>query len=529
VATLPDPDKPPLAVPRTEPPTPRISSSEETRPVPVAGKETPPVEIKETPSTPGTETRQPEALVAPDSSAGRQEPSVSLEWFGPPAAKIGQPGDYSLVVRNTSTIPVLQVIVRVRIPSGLSVTSTEPKAIAAQNTVLVWELGTLQPKQQKALQIKMVAESKGDMAPQAWVTFTGSSIMRVRVREPKLVLKARAPERVLVGDTAAFTLTVSNPGDGSADAVKIHASLSEGLEHARGDHIDFEIGNLAAGESKNVTLICGTRTGGIQQCQGVAETEGGLKAADAASVNVITPRIDLQLIGPALRYLDRKALYTLRVTNPGDAPATNVTVGDVVPTGFKVLAASDGGRHDFATRTVSWFLGEIGPGQTREVKMEVQAINTGEHRHKATVVGARGLRAESELTTRVEGLSALLLEMVDTEDPIEVGGDTAYEIRVTNTGTKTETDIKLIATVPDKMEFKNAQGPVRYNVEGKTIVFEPIEKLAPRADALFRINVKALTEGTVRFKIQMTSTNLPEPVIKMEATRIYSDTPEGKK
>ncbi len=167
-------------------------------------------------------------------------------------------------------------------------------------------------------------------------------------------------------------------------------------------------------------------------------------------------------------------------------------------------------------------------GQSHEVKLEVQAINPGEFKHKASAVGARGLCAESELTTRVEGLSALMLEMVDTEDPIEVSSETAYEVRITNTGSKVETDIKLVATIPDKMEFKNATGPVRYHEEGKTIVFEPIEKLAPKADAIFRINVKAVDAGTVRFKIQMTSTNLIEPVIKMEATRIYSDAPEVK-
>ena len=74
------------------------------------------------------------------------------------------------------------------------------------------------------------------------------------------------------------------------------------------------------------------------------------------------PRLDLQMSGPGLRYLGRKAVYSLKVTNPGDAPASNVTIGDLVPEGFKVLAASEGGRHDFTTRTVSWFLGEIGRG-----------------------------------------------------------------------------------------------------------------------------------------------------------------------
>src|SRR5262249_52810146 len=155
--------------------------------------------------------------------------------------------------------------------------------------------------------------------------------------------------------------------------------------------------------------------------------------------------------------------------NPGDAAATNVTVADIVPAGFKVLAASHGGRHDSQTRSVSWFLGEVGPGQTREVEMEVQAISTGTHHHKATAVGARGLRAESELTTKVEGVAAMLVELVDTDDPIEATADTSYEVRITNTGSKTETGIKLVATIPDKMQFKNAMGPVRYREEGKTV------------------------------------------------------------
>jgi uncharacterized repeat protein (TIGR01451 family) len=478
-------------------------------------------------AAPLKEDQPVESTVTPPNPTGRQEPAISIEWVGPPTAKVGQPAEYTLVVRNACNIPVQQVLVRVRVPAGMSVNATEPKALS-ENNVLVWELGTLLSKQEKNLMMKLVAETKGDVMPQAWVTFTGSSVMQVKVREPKLALKATAPDKVMVGDAATISLTVSNPGDGAADQVKIHAVLTDGLEHVRGNKVDFEIGNLAAGETRSVQLICATKTGGPQKCECSAEADGGLHAADAAAVDVIMPRLDLQLVGPALRYLERKALYTLRVTNPGDAPATNVTASDVVPVGFKVLAASDGGRHDFSTRTVSWFLGEIGPGQTREVKFEVQAINPGEHKHKASAVAARGLRAEAELMTRVEGLSALLLEMVDTEDPIEVNGDTAYEIRVTNTGSKTETDIKIVATVPDKMQFKNAQGPVRYREEGKTIVFEPIERLAPRADAIFRINVKAVDPGTVRFKIQMTSTNLVEPVVKMEATRIYSDAPEAK-
>jgi uncharacterized repeat protein (TIGR01451 family) len=473
------------------------------------------------------EERTPHSPLVTDDLNNRQEPAVSLQWVGPTAAKVNQPNAYNLVIRNICTIPVQQVMVRVRIPDNLSCGDAEPRAVAEGN-VMVWELGALQPKEEKVLRMKLLAERKGDAAPQAWVTFTGSSILHIKVREPKLALKVQGSPKLLLGETAAFQLDVTNAGDGTADQVKIHANLSEGLECPRGNKIDFDVGSLAAGETRTVTVMCITKRGGAQKCEAVAEAEGGLRAQEAAQVNVTTPRLELQLAGPGLRYLGRKALYSFKVSNPGDAPASNVTMSDVVPEGFKVLAASDGGRHDFSAHTVSWFIGDIKPGETREVKLEVQAANPGEFKHKVCAVGAHNLNAESELATRVEGLSALMLEMVDVEDPIEVNSDTSYEVRISNTGSKVETKIKLVATIPDKMEFKSATGPVPFHEEGKQIVFEPLEKLAPRADAVFRINVKATDQGIVRFKIQMTSTNLTEPVIKMEATRIYSDAPETK-
>jgi uncharacterized repeat protein (TIGR01451 family) len=458
----------------------------------------------------------------PDNPTGRQEPAMSIEWIGPPQAKVGRPSDYTIAVRNVGNIVVQQVMVRVRMPAGMSVTAMEPKAFTEGN-VLMWELGTMSPKQDKNLQLRVVPDTKGMEGCQAWVTFTGSSSMHVRVSEPKLMIKAAAPERVMVGDAATFALTVSNPGDGPAELVKIHAALSDGLEHPRGKNVDFDIGNLAPGESRSVQLICGTKTGGVQTCECVAEADGDLHAQDRAAMNVIMPRLDLEVAGPKLRYLDRKAVYTFKVTNPGDAPASNVSVSDVIPQGFKFAQASDSGRHDFSTRTVSWFLGEIGPGQAREVKLEVVAVNPGEHHHHVAAQAARGLKVENDIMTRVEGLSAIMLEVVDTEDPIEVGADTAYEIRITNTGSKTETDIKLVCVVPDKMQFKSAQGPTRFHEQGKEIVFEALPKLAPRADAIFRVNVKGVTPGDVRFRAQITSTNLQEPVVEMESTRIYED------
>ena len=102
----------------------------------------------------------------------------------------------------------------------------------------------------------------------------------------------------------------------------------------------------------------------------------------------------------------------------------------------------------------------------------------------------------------------------------------AYEIRITNAGSKTETDLKLVATLPEKMVLKSAKGPVRYHEDGKAIIFEPIDRLAPKADAVFIVEAKAMEPGSVRFKIQLTSASNQEPLVKMETTRIYSDGPD---
>jgi uncharacterized repeat protein (TIGR01451 family) len=334
------------------------------------------------------EERTSEASSATENPIGRQEPTVSLEWLGPTMARVGVPADYTVAVRNICNIPVQQVMVRVRVPHGVAIAATKPKAYAEGN-VLMWELGTLQPKQDVHLQVRLVPESKGDVGCRAWVTFTGASAMQVRVREPKVVVKTAAPTKVLIGDAATFVLTASNPGDGPAEQVKVHAVLSDGLEHARGPRVEFDIGTLAPGETRTLQVLCVAKAGGAQKCETTAEGEGGLKSKDQAALQVVVPRLDVEVVDTKQLSTDRKTQYTLKVTNAAEASASSVTLSDVLPAGCRFVSASDSGRLEAATQTVSWFLGEVGPGQTRQVQLEVVAPNAGEFKHKTSAVASR--------------------------------------------------------------------------------------------------------------------------------------------
>ena len=210
---------------------------------------------------------------------------------------------------------------------------------------------------------------------------------------------------------------------------------------------------------------------------------------------------------------------------PLAALAQNVTLSEVVPAGFKFHAATGGGRWDQATRTVSWQLGDLAPGQSREVSIDLLAAAAGEHRLQAQVDSVRGARTEASALARIEGSSSLSIELVDVDDPVEVGGETAYEIRITNTGTKMETNLELTCTLPDQVEFKGAKSiaGIRHRLEGRDVIFDPLPRLAPKADVIYRVTVRGLQAGDVRFRTRVRADGMPEPVLREENTRFYND------
>jgi uncharacterized repeat protein (TIGR01451 family) len=149
----------------------------------------------------------------------------------------------------------------------------------------------------------------------------------------------------------------------------------------------------------------------------------------------------------------------------------------------------------------------------------------GEHRVIASAKTPRGLKSESEVRTVVEGLPALEMEVTHLDDPIEVGAETAYEIRLANKGTKTETNVEVVCTLPEQLEFVNAKctTTLRYRQEGRDLVFEKLPRLAPRAEVIFRVQVKGIAPGDIRFRTRFRADGLKDPILREESTRIYSD------
>ena len=82
--------------------------------------------------------------------------------------------------------------------------------------------------------------------------------------------------------------------------------------------------------------------------------------------------------------------------------------------------------------------------------------------------------------TLIAGIPAILLEVVDVTDPVPVGEDVTYVIKVTNQGTADGTNIRITAELEDAMRYLTSKGDTSARVSGNTITFAPLAKLAPK-------------------------------------------------
>jgi uncharacterized repeat protein (TIGR01451 family) len=459
-----------------------------------------------------------------DAKPGKQEPTVSIEWVAPQNARLNHPLPCQILVKNNGTVGVQNVVVRHNLLPGVTLKASEPAA-RQDKQALTWDIGTIPAGSFRKIDLTIVSTLRGNLNFPATVSFAASTSQVVQFREPLLQIQARAQEKALQGEPVVVAFAVSNPGDGMTENVKVRAMLPEGLDHPRGRSLELDVGHLAPKESKTVQVQCMARGSGAQHVTLVAMADGNLAAQAKAHTEIILPRLDVAVAGPKLRYVERPAQYVAKVGNPGTAPAAGVVVTQAVPVGFKFHNATAGGRFDEAARQVVWTVGDLMPGQSREMAVELIPTTAGEFHLPIQAVSARGVKNEQDVRTRVEGLSSLVMEVADTDDPVEVNGETAYEIRVLNAGTKVETNIELVCTLPDQADLKDARciAGLKHRVEGRTVIFEPAARLAPRADLIFRVVVRGKLPGDGRFRAQVRAEGMTEAVSRDETTRFYRD------
>lgn len=449
----------------------------------------------------------------------RRSSVLAIERKAPAEVRVGQQFQYEIQVINLTQAELRDVVITEQLVAGLEIKTIDPQPDETKAGVATWKISKLAGSAAKVIRISGVAGAVGTISPCNTVTLGTGACQQTAVVQPALKLVKTAPADVIICDPIPVKLVVTNTGTGTATGVTINDTLPEGWTTSDGKGAFIvNVGTLRAGESRDVTVeLRATKTGSFTN-EAVASEAAGLTAKASAKTVVRQPVLEVTKKGPDMVYANRPVTYEITVSNKGDAPAKDTLLVDTLDPGVKSTQASDGGRVE--SGRVTWNLGTLAPGASKSVKVtsvaaEIKTI------HNTATATAYCAEAKASASTVVKGIPAILLEVEDTDDPVEVGAQTTYVIVVTNQGSANDANIRIRCTLPAEEEFVSADGPTKHEVAGKVVTFAPLPTLAPKAKATYRVVVKGVRAEDVRFAVELNSEMLTKPVNETESTHIY--------
>lgn len=454
---------------------------------------------------------------------GPQQPAISLEKVSPAEIQVGKQATFELYVKNTGPVAAQHVVVTDHVPAGTQLVDVRPQPQQGADGSLVWSLGTMQPGEQTQITLQVMPQTEGEIGSTAHVTFAAAATSRSICTRPQLTIEHTAVPKILIGESFNVEITISNPGSGPATGVRIEEDVPAGLAHAAGAQLEYEVGTLRPGESKRLTLVLTAKQAGQVQNTIHVKGDANLAAQHTVQVEVVAPQLSVDVEGPKRRFLERQATYTVQIANPGTAAARNVELVAFLPRGMKFVAADAQGQYDAPQHAVFWSLEELPPAKAGAVKLTTLPVEPGEQKLRIEGRAGLGLSAAGEQIVQVEQSEALLHTVKDTDEVIEVGSETTYEIRVTNTGTKAATNVRISAQMPAGMAAVNGEGPTRAGGDATQITFEPLARLNPQEEVIYKVQVQGKQPGDHIVRVQLSSDEWPTPVTREESTRVYLD------
>lgn len=337
---------------------------------------------------------------------------------------------------------------------------------------------------------------------------------------PRIALAMTAPAEARICDPIEMRLKVRNPGAVPLSQVRVINALPAALRGPEGQSsLVFEAGQLQPGESKEFSFeVSATSLGPLENTAQAIAAEG-VSAEARAQLVVRQPVLVINCQAPEEVFAGRPIEVCLSIKNQGDAPEHKVIATLNLPPGAQIGTVSEGGTAS-ATRVI-WELGELKADESRQACATFALAEPGSAPLNPSARGACAEAVEVLCGTQVIGIPAILLEVIDLDDPIEVGSDQTYEIKVINQGSAPATNIKFVCRIESTQEFVSGTGPTSVKAEEGVIMIEPLPLLAPKAETTWRVVVRALAAGDVRFAIDLTSDQVDRPVQETEATQQY--------
>lgn len=319
------------------------------------------------------------------------KPVLECSKCGPEQVCPGETVHYTISVTNRGSCEATDVVVVDNVPDGLVHASGQRK--------LVWELGTLCPCETRTIDVCFCAEKRGTVCNTVNVTACNANPVSCQACTCICcclceVTKVGPKERK-IGESADYTITVTNPGDlvlhqvTMSDFAPVGTSIVEAPGACvNGNQAVWRWDEMKPGESQTVTLTLTTCTPGyyvnnveVRNCEGCnCCAEWGTRFRGTPALNgCFEDSKDPICLGEVNS-------YSLRVTNQGQEEDTNLKIVVKFPSQMVPVATHGDAQGTISGNTVTFeAVPVIGSRQSFDFRVDAQAKERGDARIKAEI------------------------------------------------------------------------------------------------------------------------------------------------
>jgi uncharacterized repeat protein (TIGR01451 family) len=464
----------------------------------------------------------PEAPAAPAPASARQTANegtlktdlVTLKKTAPAAVALGETFEYVLTFSALESLD--SIIISDKLGEGVTYVRSEPAATPSEGK-LVWTMSDIEKGANGTIRVWVKPEREGNIVNCAAVVAVPKVCVATFVGKAAISITKSGPAQAVINSDVTYNIVVKNSGSLAARNVVVSDTVPDGMAHQSGQKtLRFDVGDLGPNETKQIPVTLKATTKGRHCNVASVTTSNAGKADSEACTEVLVPGLKVVKTGDKEQFLSRTARYHIVVSNTGDTTLNNVVVTDTAPAETAFASATGGTING---NTATWNIGSLAAGAEKAFDVTLTSRTPGEHCNAVTVATAEGLRESAQACTVWRGVGALLLEKADNPDPIQVGENTTYTVRVTNQGTADDTNVKVVVQFPAEIDPVSASnGGV---VNGKTVTFPPFPRLAPKQAFEYSVVAKGAKVGDARVTFVRTSDGIPAPTSAEESTRVY--------
>lgn len=464
-------------------------------------------------------------------------PSLAVKKVGPAEGIVGEKVVYTIDVSNPGDADAQEVVLKDKLPDGMSYLDCTLAPTNTEEKELVWNLGVVPKDATKKMTLTLKAEKEGEWVNTASImskeTAPQHSQWITKVGKPVVFIVKEAPEEVRLGEKITYKLTIKNNGNAVAKNLLMRDFIPAGLKfqnRTEGVPLKWDFKNLEAGKTQQVTYTVDTIKTGTFTNEAEAYLGTEVVHKTVCKTRVVAPDLKLSKEGPKVVYLHRNVEFTIIIRNDGDGSAKDVEVVDMLPrhlayTGSNPRGSFKPGSGD-KLATVTWQFKEIAPKQTVEIKLETRAQVMDRCQNVVKLVSKATVPPqipplEAIALLEIRGIPAMHISTYDTEDPVEVGKQTIYVVETRNEGTSHCTNVVMKSRLPEEMEFISANGPTPFKVDGLLITFEAYPILPPGEKLTYKVVCKATKPGSAKHAAILKYDQFDKEITDEEGTSVY--------